>query len=325
MAKNDQNNELLAAYLVVGEDSLKRARTLELMRRRLEKLGDLAFNSDDLDGEVALGEDIVTACNTVPFACEKRLVHVRNAEKLKKDDSEALVAYLKSPCETTVLLLEAEKLAKNTRLYKAVMNVDQRAVIDCGLPSAKELPSRVQGYAQSHQVMLTEAAIRKLIEYVGEDTVRLNAEVRKIALAHEGDSPVDASEITSMVARTSEVKWWTFVDAFSDRDLSRSLSALGEMKKTSPHSLLPRCVTRIRELICVQTMARRGNPAAAGRELKFPDWKMRNYRNWARRFTPEELRQALSTARDVEICMKSGADADAVFREWVIATLRRDR
>ena len=104
----------------MGEDSLKRSRTLEKLRGRLEELGDLAFNSDALDGELAEGGDIVTACNTVPFASEKRLVHVRNADKLKKVDAEAVVSYLKSPCETTVLLLEAEKPVKNTRLYKAV-------------------------------------------------------------------------------------------------------------------------------------------------------------------------------------------------------------
>ena len=82
MTTGKQKKELLAAYLLVGEDSLKRSRTLAKLRERLEKLGDLAFNSDDLDGEVVLGEDVVTACNTVPFASEKRLVHVRNADKL---------------------------------------------------------------------------------------------------------------------------------------------------------------------------------------------------------------------------------------------------
>ena len=92
METGKQKKELLAAYLLVGEDSLKRSRTLVKLRERLEKLGDLAFNSDDLDGEVVLGEDVVTACNTVPFASEKRLVHVRNADKLKKTDSEAIIS-----------------------------------------------------------------------------------------------------------------------------------------------------------------------------------------------------------------------------------------
>ena len=72
----------------------------------------------------------------------KRLVHVRNADKLKKTDSEAIISYLKSPCETTVLLLEAEKLAKNTRLYKAIAAIDSgRSSIALLLP-LKSFPRR---------------------------------------------------------------------------------------------------------------------------------------------------------------------------------------
>lgn len=323
MATKEKNNELLTAYLLVGEDSLKRSRTLEKLRGRLEELGDLAFNSDDLDGELAEGGDIVTACNTVPFASEKRLVHVRNADKLKKADAEAVVSYLKSPCETTVLLLEAEKLAKNTRLYKAVAGIGSNAIIDCAPPSAKELPAHIRALAVGCGVTFTDSAARKLIEFVGEDMVRIDSEVRKIALAHRGSDAVNDVEVASMVAHTSEVKWWYFVDAFSARDLPKCLALLDEMKRTSPHSLLPKCVIRIRELICVQTMARRGNPAAAAKELKLPDWKVKNHRMWARKYAPSELRHALSSARDVERRMKSGADADAAFREWVVATLRK--
>lgn len=37
---------------------------------------------------------------------------VNDVDKLKKADSELLIAYLKEPCETTVLALEGQKVAK---------------------------------------------------------------------------------------------------------------------------------------------------------------------------------------------------------------------
>ena len=114
MTNDQQQNQLLAAYLAVGEDALKREAVITRLRARLAKLGDLSFNADDFDGETAAGADIADACNTMPFASPVRLVYVRNAEKLKKADSEEIVAYLGSPSDSTVLALEAEKLAKNT-------------------------------------------------------------------------------------------------------------------------------------------------------------------------------------------------------------------
>lgn len=317
------NNELLCAYLIVGEDALKRQAVLARLRKRMESFGDLSFNSDDFNGEVAQGESIASACNTVPFASEKRLVHVRNVDKLKKADSEPLVAYLASPCATTVLALEAEKLARNTRLYKAVLALGPSAVIDCAPPKSYELPRQVRAMATSHGVTFTEEAAAKLVELVGENTVHLDNEIRKIALAHRGRDAVNDGEVSALVARTAEVKPWEFVDAFSGRNLEKCLRCLAAMKSSSPHALIAMCATRIRELMCAQSLMRRGSVAQLARTLGMPDWRMKNHAAWARQFSAQELRRALSTARDAERAMKSGSDADAVFLEWVVATLRR--
>ena len=174
---------LLPAYLINGEDQLKRETVLKRLRSRLEAMGDLDFNCDTFDGKDALGGDIVAACNTMPFGIDKRLVIVRNADDLKKADSEALVAYLASPADFTVLALLANKFAKNTRLYKAAAAVGPKAVIDCAPRKAYELPSQVRAMATSHGIAMTDSAAKLLVELVGEDTVHLDAELKKIALA----------------------------------------------------------------------------------------------------------------------------------------------
>ena len=95
-----QAQKLLPAYLVVGEDALKRRTVLERLRKRIAELGDFEFNHDEFDGEKASGSDIVGACNTLPFASPVRLVEVNQADKLLKQDAEILVAYLSAPSES---------------------------------------------------------------------------------------------------------------------------------------------------------------------------------------------------------------------------------
>ena len=325
MPTPQKQESLLPVYLVVGEDALKRSTVMKRLRARLSALGDLSFNSDEFNGEAATGADVVSACNTVPFASPLRLVAVRNAEKLKKPDAEALVAYLESPSPTTVLALEAEKLAKNTRLYKAAAKHGKSAVIDCAPVKSHELPKMVRSMAVGHGVTLTEAAAEKLVELAGEDTVRLDGEVKKIALAHRGADAVNEHEIVAMVSRTAEVKPWEFVDAFSARDARKCLLYLGRMASVSPFSLLARCTTRLRELVCARAFIARGNPKAVAGALKLPDWKCRNHLGWARGFTDEELRSAIVAARDVERAMKSGSDPNDAFLDWVLSVTVRSR
>ena len=87
MAKTN-NNSLLPVYLVVGEDELKRETVMKRLHARLEKMGDLSFNSETFSATTCTGEDVVTAANTLPFASPIRLVEVYEVEKLKKADSE---------------------------------------------------------------------------------------------------------------------------------------------------------------------------------------------------------------------------------------------
>ncbi len=323
MSNEHEQNSLLAAYLAVGEDALKREAVITRLRARLAKLGDLSFNADDFDGETAEGAAIVAACNTMPFASPVRLVYVRNVEKLKKADSEEIVAYLGSPSESTVLALEAEKLAKNTRLYKAVAGLGAKAVIDCAPPKSWEMPRRVRAMATGHGFALTEGGASALVELVGENTVHLNNELKKIALAHGGSDTVGEREVRALVARTSEVKPWDFTDAFAARNLPKCLSLLSVMESASPHALIAMCASRIRELMAAQSMARRGNPKGVAQALKLPDWRVKNHGAWARNFTAAELRAALVSSRDAERAMKSGSDADEVFYTWLVETLKR--
>ncbi|RNL48378.1 DNA polymerase III subunit delta [Paraeggerthella hongkongensis] len=322
-AQKKQNAPLLPVYLICGEDALKRDTVTKRLRARLSALGDLSFNSDEFSGETATGVDIVSACNTVPFASPVRLVEVRAVDKLKKADSEELVAYLDSPAETTVLALIAEKLAKNTRLYKAVAKHGKTAVIDCAPLKRFELPKAVRAMAVGHGVTLTEGAAAKLVDLVGEDTVHLDSELKKIALAHRGTDAVNEHEIVAMVSRTAEVKPWEFVDAFAARDARKCLLYLGRMDSVSPHALLAMCTTRLRELVCARALADRGNPRGVAAALKMPDWRVKNHATWARGFTSAQLRAAIVAARDTERAMKSGADPDAAFLEWVLGVVAR--
>lgn len=316
------NKALLPAYLVAGDDALKREAVLRRMRTRLEKLGDLSFNSDTFDGEHAEGSAIATACQTLPFASEKRLVVVSNAEKLKKTDAEEVVAYLAAPAETTVLLLLAEKLAKNTRLYKAVASLGASAVIDCARPKRWDMAQHVRNMAPSHGVTITEGAAALLVELLGEDTVRLDNELKKIALAQPPNDAITEGDVKRLVMREAEAKPWDLADALASRDLKQVMAVIGKMPSASPFSLLGICISRIRELICVRAvLARGGNKAQAAGELKVPDWKIKNHDRWVRNYSAEELRQALTSAVRCERDMKSGTDASAALRDWLIGVV----
>ena len=316
-----KTSTLLPAYLAIGEDELKRRTVLDRLRKRIAEEGDLEFNHDEFDGVSASGSDIAIACNTLPFASPLRLVEVKNIEKLGKQDADVLVAYLAAPCTSTVLALSGQKLAKNTRLYKSMVAIGKQAVIDCAPMKRYELTKALRSMAVNHGFTITERAAEKLVALVGEDTVRLDSELRKLALAHKGADPVSDREVESLVAQTTEAKPWQFVDAFAARNARQCLALLPLLGSTSSYALMAMCVSRLRELCCAKSLAARGEGARLPEALKVPSWRVKNHAAWARGFTDEELRHAFSSARECERAMKSGSDPVSTFLNWLISVI----
>lgn len=317
------SNPLLPAYLVVGEDHLKRDRVVEKMRIRLEKAGDLSFNSDVFNGAQDDIDLIVSACKTLPFASEKRLVTVKDAHKLSKGAQTKIVEYIKNPLDTTVLLLIADKLQKNNAMYKSVASLAPHALIDCTPPAKRELPSIVLKMAKSHGITLTQDAALELIGLIGEDTIHIDAELEKLALSHFEDRPLNANDVKGMVARISEAKPWELTDAFGRRDLKRCLDVMALMPTSSPYAMLHQCVGRLRDAMHAQHLARTSPnvSSALASEMKMQEFRVRPFVDAGRRWSSEQLCRAIESSLETERKMKSGADPDAAFKDWLIASL----
>ena len=103
------------------------------------------------------------------------------------------------------------------------------------------------------------------------------------------------------------------------------MKLLGLLPSVSPYALIGMCTARLRELICAKSLAARGEASRVPDALKVPAWRVKNHVAWAARFTDDELRHALSSARDCERAMKSGSEPNAAFRDWLISVVAESR
>ena len=197
--------DLLPVYAIVGDDKLKVKFVLERLEKRMEEFGDMDFNSTSFDGESAIGTEIVSACMQIPFASEKRFVVVKNADKLKKDDSERIVEYLEKPNTTTVLALICKKLAKSTRLYKACAKISNTAIINCIAPKTYQVADTLNNVARSHGGSINPNAARRLVELVGPDTMKLDAEIQKLVLSNSGQV-ITLEQVNAEVQKSADAK-----------------------------------------------------------------------------------------------------------------------
>jgi DNA polymerase III subunit delta len=302
------NNQLLAAYLVVGPDELKRKQATGRLKTRAD--GPFAaFNLEEVQATADLEpQQLVSSLNSLPMGADRRFVFVYDAEKLPKAVSEAVISYLAAPNPACTLCLTATTLAKTTRLYKAVSKVGPKAIIDCSAKKARELGPYAQRLAQSHGVSIMADAVSELVSRVGESTKMLDTQIASLAALLGGSGTITRDFVEANVSRVAEVKPWEFLDRVSERDLRRSMELLALLEGNSQLGLLSLLTTRIRELICARSMAARGDARGVAAALRKADWQVKNHVRWANRFAEGELEHLLGECSYVERSLKSGGD-----------------
>lgn len=311
--------DLLPAYLIVGADELKRDAAVRRLRSRVP--ADMAdFNLDELDG-ASLEEpgQLISSAQTMPFCADFRLVIVNGAGQLAKPVSEAVVSYLADPNPQCVLCLVAEKLAKNTRLYKAVAKVGPHSVIDCAPLKRWELPPYVVKLAQKRGLSMDNAAAQELVERVGESTVALDNQIATLAQLVGDAGRITLADVEANVAQIAEVSPWAFADAVCERNAPRAMEMLNLMKAPSLVFLHSVLVGRLRELICAKSLDARGAASGLARELGRQSWQVKNHVRWSRAFGEEELVELLGQAAVCERALKGSQDSEAAFARFVLA------
>lgn len=311
--------DLLPAYLIVGADELKRDAAVRRLRSRVP--ADMAdFNLDELDG-ASLEEpgQLISSAQTMPFCADFRLVIVNGAGELAKPVSEAVVSYLADPNPQCVLCLVAEKLAKNTRLFKAVAKVGPHSVIDCAPLKRWELPPYVVKLAQKRGLSMDNAAAQELVERVGESTVALDNQIATLAQLVGDADRITLADVEANVAQIAEVSPWAFADAVCERNAPRAMEMLNLMKAPSLVFLHSVLVGRLRELICAKSLDARGAASGLARELGRQSWQVKNHVRWSRAFGEEELVKLLGQAAVCERALKGSQDSEAAFARFVLA------
>lgn len=310
---------LLSAYLVVGSDELKRETAVRRLRSRVP--ADLAdFNLDEFDAKsVEVPEVLVSSLQTLPFGADFRLVIVHGAEALAKPVSEALVSYLVDPNPQSVLCLEAEKLAKNTRLYKAVAKVGPKSVVDCSPLKRWELPPYVVRLASRRGLAMGTDAAEELVNRCGESTVMLDNQIATLAELVGQTGQITLADVEANVAQTAEVSPWAFADAVCERDAAKAMALLRLMKAPSLVFLHSVLVGRLRELVCAQLLARRGASSQLAKELGRASWQVKHHVAWIRRFALGEPSALLAEAACCERALKGTPDSDTAFVRLVLA------
>jgi DNA polymerase III delta subunit len=298
------DSELRPIYLLTGGDRPKIRRALVRLRARFGP-----ESVETIDAAAAGGEEAVAACNSLGlFAGDGgRLVVVEGVEQWKKEDEEAIAAYVANPAPGALLALVAGGDLKGSTLPALAAKAGEVLAYD--IPRPRDLPSWVRAQFERLGVAVDAEGARALVEVVGEDATALASEVDKLA-AWSGGEPVGRREVELLAAPAHEASQWAIMDAWGARDLTASLSAChADLERgAEPFLVAMRLGSQVTLVRQVQLLQEEGLSARdIAKRLRKHEYRVRKALGHAENYSRDELDEAVVRLAQLDAALKGAS------------------
>ena len=284
-----------STYLITGEsylaeDALERVRA----ESGADPLSETVFDASSDSTE------IVGALTTSSLLGGKRLVVVRAAQDLPKEQAEAIARYVEEPSPDTVLVLVA---TARTKVDAAIKK--HGTVIGLDAPKGRRLVGWLRERARARKLKLDDRAAWALIDSVGTELRDLDGALEQLATGLGEGATVTAAAVCSAFPRQAEERIFAFTDAVGERKLSGAMTALRRLldQGDEPLAIFGALTAHVRRLLRARPHAD-GGARAVGDVLGMPEWRAERMLRQVRAYREEELIRALELLARADIDMK---------------------
>ncbi len=246
-------------YFHGDDDFLKDMRVRELVDAAVDP-ATRDFNLELRRGVDIDAEGLDSLLSTPPMLAERRVVVIRDVDKLKKDARRLLDDYLKRPAPDTTLILVS---LTGVRADRAL--AEKSTAVEFAPLAGDRVLKWVTYHAETvlHRA-ITPAAASLLIEAAGDELSQLAVELEK--LASFSDATIDEAAVSAVVGVRRGETVGDLLDAIAARDARTALVLIPiilEQPKTTAVTIVMSLGTQTLALAYGEAARSRGTPVRA--------------------------------------------------------------
>lgn len=224
--------------VIYGKELFLQAEHTRRLREAVELKKKTEVEVIRLDGEKSPLADVLDELRSFGLMQQHKMVVVTDADEFVKKHREAMERYAQSPEEAATLVLRAEKWNPG-KLDKLIQKFGQ--IIKCDPPTRPQAQAWIVGRAsETYGVKLPPDAAGLLVEHIGADLGRLDAELGKLAVGAPDGAAITVTQVQAITGFASDEAAWEIQDALLSGHAKLALEKLHELLDLSgqPKELL---------------------------------------------------------------------------------------
>jgi len=164
--------------------------------------------------------EILSSCLSFPMLAERKLVVVKEFDRLQIADKESFLKYASNPQTTTTLVLIAEKFGVN-KFQKDILGL--AISVRCNNLNPGDIYQWSFEKFKEAKIKANKDSIAFLIENIGANLLRLNLEIEKINNYLDPEETLTLEKVSKITGFTKDVNIFNFQKCLAAKNLKSSL------------------------------------------------------------------------------------------------------
>lgn len=318
-----KRGELFPLYLFSGEEDFLIQEATGLVVDAALDPGAREFNFAPVYCRETPAADLVNLCQTLPFLSSRRVVIAREIEAYKAGELELLAGYLRDPSPSTVLIMTSSPARFDKKAVVAPVEASGAVCVFYALLD-REVADWIAGWARSRGLSIRQDAAQYLWQFVGNDLQKISNELQKTALSIGGRTVITYEDVKAAAGDFREFTSFDLADAVGRKKLDEAFLALARLiqEGEQPVGLIASMAWNFRRLLKAKAMEAAGaGPEEIKKKLKVIFHQSARFQEQLRRYSRDELRQALASLLAADRRLKSGGLPGRLVLERLILRL----
>jgi DNA polymerase III subunit delta len=292
-----------AVYLFAGTELFIADEALGHLLDLLIPKDQRSFNFDLFYGGEAESHKILTVASAYPMMGERRLVVVREFDKLSKPD--LITEYIRNPLESTVLVLVSESPDYRKNPYRMI---DAGNTLNCSPLYENQLPQWITQRIRKLKKNITAEAASMLAGYVGNSLYQLANEIDKLDIFTMDRTSISVDDVNHVVGVSKTFNIFELQKAIGLKDPKTALYILDRMleRGEQPFMIVVMLTRFFMTLIKLVDMSDRKLPRdQIARELKIGGFFLKDYYEYLRYHPLDMMQKRFRALIEADAVLKS--------------------
>ena len=254
----------------------------------------------------------------MPFFAERRLILIEDSGFFKSA-SDALVQYLPSMPDTTILLFVESEVDKRNRLYKKVKDMGYAAELN--RQDSAQLARWAGGILAREQKKITSRTMDLFLSMTGDDMENIRMELEKVISYTLGRDVITDEDVMAVCTVQVTNRIFDMVAAIVNRQTRKAMDLYEDLLtlKEPPMRILFLIARQFNQLLQVKELMAKGmDKGSIASKLKMQPFVVGKVMPQARQFSREQILSYVESCVETEEAVKSGRLQDRLAVELLI-------